>query len=460
MNFSPDFLPEDSQHTLQEPHTAAPDADFAAAEEAEENAIARRFNAMRMTAKVALYNDSLLAILGAMLFCTAASLFMGSWSWIATSLAILVGMLGFGWVALAKRGMARDLVDPITTISGEMSRLSSGARDIEISGQSRQDEIGDLARSLDAFQTAYTRLDQLAIERDIADQLRVENEENQRQEFLKLAEQFEAMVGEVTNNVATAASQLNSRAQDLAGSAHLSSEKAKMVVDAMAQASSGVAAAAAASDEFALSIDEISRQASRSEELARNASRAAEGTDKTISALSNEAEQVTQVVELIQSIANRTNLLALNASIEAARGGEAGRGFAVVASEVKELANQTSTATSEVSVQIETMQGSTNAGVSELQAIAERVRELETTSTSIAAAVDQQSVAGKDLAHSIDLSARGTEDVNVHTAEMLEQASKVGTVADELLGSATDLEGQAKRLSDQAKSFLERIRKD
>ena len=208
-----------------------------------------------------------------------------------------------------------------------------------------------------------------------------------------------------------------------------------------------------------MSIGEISRQAASSAELARKASQTTGEADQTISALSASAEQVGQIVELIQTIAQRTNLLALNASIEAARGGEAGRGFAVVASEVKELAAQTSRATEEVAEQIRSIQLSTSNSVKALRTVGDQVKELETTAISIATAVDQQSVAGQDLARSIDRAARSTDEVSGHVDQVRETALANGVAASQLLNSATELEGQAGTLRSQVDFFLEAVRK-
>lgn len=387
---------------------------------------------------------------------------------------LLMAWIGFAGMLtmlglLAQRYFNRNVSGALTAMTGEMKKLASGDSEVTISGKERQDEIGDMARALEIFHRAGKRLEKLARERaakaraelDEKTRLQAQQEEAriQREQILRdVANQFERTVGDVVSGVAEASTQLQTTSQMMAKAAEESSRRVGDVSAAMAEANSGATAAAAASDEFALSIGEISRQAASSAELARQATLSATQADTTISALSNRAQQVGQIVELIQTIAQRTNLLALNASIEAARGGEAGRGFAVVASEVKELAMQTSRATEQVAEQIRAMQDTTGESVSALRTIAQQIQDLETTAVSIASAVDQQSVAGQDLARSIDMAARGTEQVSGHIAEVRDLSLSTGSAASQVLSSATSLEEQAAVLKEQVNVFLDKVR--
>ena len=360
-------------------------------------------------------------------------------------------LIGIAISVLGARFLARDVAGTITRISGVATDISRGEKNLHIPGTRRSDEIGELARALEVFLQAAWQFEKMAKERE---SLRADRS----RQMVSLAQQFENTVGEVVNGVASASSQLQTTAGAMAAAAEQGTNQTSIVSASMEQASSGVTAAAAASDEFAMSIGEISRQASHSAELARKATDAAAGADETISALSTSAEQVGAIVELIQSIAKRTNLLALNASIEAARGGEAGRGFAVVASEVKELAAQTSRATEEIAEQIRQMQDSTGASVGALRSIGDQIKELETTAISIASAVDQQSVAGQDLARSIDLAARSTDEVSSNIVQVRETSLATGAAASQVLNSSTELEAQAGTLKAQVAQFLQHVR--
>lgn len=384
---------------------------------------------------------------------------------------IVLVIVGIASSLLVMRFFQRDIGDVIAEITEQMSALAKGRKDLTIPGRDRADEIGKMALTLEQFRLVAFELERL--QTDAAERAKLalaksadeaEQRENRRkrqaQMLSKMASKFELTIGDIVSSVAAASTQLKTTAGAMEKTAENASDQASRAAHSMQEASSGVTAAAAASDEFALSIGEISRQAATSAELARKASESADMADGKMSTLAASASQVGQVVELIQSIAKRTNLLALNASIEAARGGEAGRGFAVVASEVKELAAQTSRATEEVAEQIRAMQNSTNDSVHALRSISTQVELLETTAISIASAVDQQSVAGHDLARSIDLAARSSGEVSSGIGNVKESSLATGAAASQVLNSATDLEGQAATLRNQVDMFLQRIRDD
>lgn len=362
--------------------------------------------------------------------------------------ALVAGVL-FSWLIAGI--LYREVIRVVNDLIASAYDLLDGDTDVRIPFLGRKDEYGQIARILEALRLKAAEMIRLQEER----QSIVEAREEER---LRLVATFEKALGDVIAGIASAASQLHSTAGVMAAGTEQAHEQTDRVTRAMEDAASGTTAAAAASDEFAMSIGEISRQATNSAALARKANDAAIDADQKISRLSAAAGEIGEIVDLIQSIAQRTNLLALNASIEAARGGEAGRGFAVVAAEVKDLAAQTSRATQQVAQQIATIQASTGHSVEALQSIGEQVKELELTAISIASAVDQQSIAGQDLARSLDLAARATDDVSASIGQVRDATRNTGIAATQVLQSADELERQASTLRSKSLHLARQFR--
>ena len=154
---------------------------------------------------------------------------------------------------------------------------------------------------------------------------------------------------------------------------------------------------AAGAEELNASVREISEAMSKSKETAMNAVSRVEAADQQAQQLSDAAESMSSIVQLIGDITGQINLLALNATIESARAGEAGRGFAVVASEVKNLANQAKQATDKIEHEIGNLNSISGDVVGALTSIKKAIQDVNEYVTSTAAAVEEQSAVTAEM---------------------------------------------------------------
>ena len=240
---------------------------------------------------------------------------------------------------------------------------------------------------------------------------------------------FRERMDTVLKSVSESADAMKATSTALSSVSGQTSQRAESAVKISDEASQNVRTAADAADEMSRSITEIGSRLDQTNKVVRLAVNEAHATDSAIEALAAAAQKIGDVVKLIRDIAGQTNLLALNATIEAARAGEAGRGFAVVASEVKSLAVQTANATEEIASQILAVQGSTTGAVEAIRSIAERMREIEHYTSSVAASIEEQSAATGQISYNVSNAAKGTD--------------VVVSVLGELAGAATETRGSA-----------------
>ncbi len=203
------------------------------------------------------------------------------------------------------------------------------------------------------------------------------------------------------------------------------SERVTSAASASTQTSSNMQAVASGAEELAASVSEISRQAADALHISLQAVQQANETSAIVSGLAIAAQKIGDVVKLINNIAEQTNLLALNATIEAARAGEAGRGFAVVASEVKSLATQTAKATDEISAQIAEVQGTTTSAVNVIEAITQTISRINEISAAIAASVEEQASVTQSISSNMQVAARGVTDINANMNDIADATRSV-----------------------------------
>jgi len=347
----------------------------------------------------------------------------------------------------------RQLVRRLTSVGDAMRRLSSGETDLSVPAAADRDEIGDMARSLEVFRGGEIERRQMAERREAEERAQRERASTIEQMIGDFRATVTAVIGAVTENV----SRMETTARTLSSIAAEADNQARAASQSSEQTSSNVRSVAGATEELGASIREISDQASQANSVVQRASDIAQNADQLVGQLSSGASRIGDVVRLIRAIAEQTNLLALNATIEAARAGEAGRGFAVVASEVKTLASQTAKATEEIATQIGAIQTSTEQAVQAIRQISGVMGDISHFTSSIAASVEEQSASTQEIGRNVHEAATGAKELAGNMATVTEAIDETNRSATHVLEASSALTAQAGTLQEAVDQFLERV---
>lgn len=316
---------------------------------------------------------------------------------VVTILVIIGLVIGISGAFL----LVRSIIVPIQEMAAAMNDIAEGGGDLTHRLQIKnRDELGEMSLSLNRFIEKISEIigpvqDSTGRITDAANSMSTIAEETQSGVNQQRME---------TEVVATAMNEMAATAQDVAQNAN-SAAKAAEAADREAQNGQQVVAA---------TLGEINTLATSVGEAAN-----------VIQKLESDSDSIGTVLDVIRNIADQTNLLALNAAIEAARAGEQGRGFAVVADEVRTLASRTQQSTQEIQVMIEQLQSGARNAVEVMAQSRERAQ----------ASVEQASKAGSSLAE-ITAAIASISEMNVHIASAADQQ---GDVANEINSSLVSI---------------------
>jgi methyl-accepting chemotaxis protein len=378
-----------------------------------------------------------------------------------TKLTILVG-IPVAILVLSVVGylISLSITRPLREMSEATRRISGGDLNFQVPGEGRQDEVGVLGQSFNAMVASLRQTAQIA-ESIATGDLRVEVRAQSEHDMLgkalrRMVENLQAVMGDInraSNMLGTAASQLASSSVEMAASA---SQTSSAVVETTTTVGEVRQTAQVASQEARM-VAERAQQAAQNAQQGREATEAAgdgmhrireqmDSIAATMVRLSEQSQAIGDIIASVEDLTQQSNLLAVNAAIEAAKAGERGKGFAVVAQEVKSLAEQSKAATAQVRSILGEIQKATGAAV----------MATEQGTKTVESGMQQFLLAGNSiraLANSVAEAAQSAQQIALSSQEQLVGMEQVAQAMDSIKQASTQSVESARQLEDSARDL-------
>jgi methyl-accepting chemotaxis protein len=333
---------------------------------------------------------------------------------------VVIASIALLALLLAAHAVRQSIVEPLDAASRVMDSIAGGDLDARVAA-TQDDELGrlgrDVNRAVESLSGALARIADSSV-----------------------------AVGNASEELASVSSQLQATAAE-------TSEQMGLATRASKETNTSVRLVAASAQQVGAGIRSVAQNAQEAAAVAATAVRVAAGANAAIRQLGESSEQIDNVIRVINAIAEQTNILALNAEIEAARAGDAGKGFAVVANEVKELAKETARATDDIARRVSAIRDDSRGAVTGIAEIGRIIEQISTTQSAIAASVQEQSAATAEITRNMGEAARGTDEIAATVGQVARATENTTTAASETQRAASELAMMATELQRTVSQF-------